>query len=65
MAMKSDSDLRHDVRERIMTVIKRQGAFDGSAIEFAVEGPTVRLSGEVLGWNERKMAENSTWSIPA
>lgn len=53
-----------DVRERIMAAIKRQGALDASAIQVAVDGQTVKLSGEVRGWNERRVAEKAAWSIP-
>ncbi|UIJ46222.1 BON domain-containing protein [Sphingomonas cannabina] len=53
-----------DVRERIMTAIKRQSALDANAISVSVAGHTVKLSGEVHGWNERRVAEQAAWSVP-
>lgn len=53
-----------DVRERIISAFKRSSAIDASAIDIAVDGGTVKLSGRVSGWNERKIAENAAWAAP-
>jgi osmotically-inducible protein OsmY len=53
-----------DVHDRIMSAFKRSSTLDASAINIAVEGSTVKLSGRVHGWNERKIAENAAWSAP-
>ena len=54
----------YDVRERITAAFKRSSTLDSSAINIAVTGGTVKLSGRVHGWNERKVAENAAWSAP-
>ena len=54
----------YDVRERITAAFKRSSSLDASAINIAVTGGTVKLSGRVHGWNERKVAENAAWSAP-
>lgn len=51
-----------DVRDRIMSAFKRSSAVDANAINVAVSGGTVKLSGQAHGWNERKDAENAAWS---
>lgn len=53
-----------DVRERIMAAIKRSSALDAAAIDVRVEGGTVKLSGNVHGWNERRIAEQAAWAAP-
>lgn len=53
-----------DVRERIVAALKRASAADAGAISVSVEGGTVRLSGRVKGWNERKLAEDAAWAAP-
>ncbi len=53
-----------DVRERIMAAFKRSSALDANAIHVTVEGDTVKLSGRVHGWNQRRSAENAAWSSP-
>ena len=54
----------YDVRERIMAAFKRSSTIDAGAINISVDGGTVKLSGSVHGWNERKVAENAAWSAP-
>ena len=54
----------YDVRERITAAFKRSSTLDARAINIAVTGGTVKLSGRVHGWNERKVAENAAWSAP-
>lgn len=53
-----------DVRERIMAAIKRSSALDAASIDVTVEGGTVKLRGNVHGWNERRIAENAAWAAP-
>lgn len=54
----------YDVRERIMSAFKRSSTLDANSISVTVDGGTVKLSGRVHGWNERKVAENAAWSAP-
>ena len=56
--------LSGDVRGRIMSAFQRSSVIDANAIDVSVEGDTVKLSGTVRGWNERKMAENAAWAVP-
>jgi osmotically-inducible protein OsmY len=53
-----------DVRERIMAAIKRSSALDAASIQVSVDGGTVKLRGNVHGWNERRIAENAAWAAP-
>ena len=53
-----------DVRHRIMSAFTRSSALDANALDIAVEGGTVKLSGTVRGWNERRIAENAAWAAP-
>ena len=53
-----------DVRERIVSAFKRSSLIDANSIDVTVQGSTVKLSGRVHGWNERKLAENAAWSAP-
>ena len=53
-----------DVRDRIMAAIKRSSALDAASIQVSVEGSTVKLRGNVHGWNERRIAENAAWAAP-
>jgi osmotically-inducible protein OsmY len=53
-----------DIRERIVSAFKRSSLLDADSIDVDVQGSTVRLSGRVHGWNERKVAERAAWSAP-
>lgn len=53
-----------DVRDRIMAAIKRSAALDAASIDVKVEGGTVKLRGNVHGWNERRIAEKAAWAAP-
>ncbi|MCW3846027.1 BON domain-containing protein [Sphingomonas sp. LB-2] len=53
-----------DVRDRIMAAIKRSAALDAASIDVKVQGSTVKLRGNVHGWNERRIAENAAWAAP-
>ena len=54
----------NDVRERIVSAFKRSSLLDANSIDVTVLGSTVKLSGRVHGWNERKVAEQAAWSAP-
>lgn len=54
----------YDVRERIVSAFQRSSTLDANAIDIKVDGSTVKLSGRVHGWNERKVAENAAWAAP-
>lgn len=53
-----------DVRDRIMAAIKRSSVLDAASIDVRVDGGTVKLRGNVHGWNERRIAENAAWAAP-
>ena len=53
-----------DVRDRIIAAFKRARDLDAAAIQITVDGGTVKLTGNVKGWNERKIAENAAWAAP-
>jgi osmotically-inducible protein OsmY len=53
-----------DVRERIVSALRRSSELDANAINVSVDGGTVKLSGRVKGWNERRVAESAAWSAP-
>jgi osmotically-inducible protein OsmY len=53
-----------DVRERIVSALRRSSELDANAINVSVDGGTVKLSGRVRGWNERRVAESAAWSAP-
>jgi osmotically-inducible protein OsmY len=53
-----------EVRDRIQAAIRRQSALDANAIDVSVSGHTVKLSGAVRGWNERRVAEAAAWAMP-
>jgi osmotically-inducible protein OsmY len=53
-----------DVRERIVAALRRSSELDANAINVSVHGSTVKLSGRVKGWNERRVAESAAWSAP-
>lgn len=53
-----------DIRQRIMSAFNRSSALDANALDISVEGGTVKLSGSVRGWNERRIAENAAWAVP-
>lgn len=55
---------RADIRDRIMAAFKRLSALDAATIDVRVEGGTVKLSGKVHGWNERRIAEQAVWAAP-
>lgn len=54
----------NDVKDRIVSAIKRSADVDASAISVTTEGNTVWLGGEVKGWHERDVAERAAWAAP-
>ena len=64
ISVKAAAPSAYDVRDRISAAMKRSSALDASAIDVAVDGSTVKLSGRVHGWNERKVAESAAWAAP-
>ncbi|WP_404713507.1 BON domain-containing protein [Sphingomonas sp. MMS24-J13] len=64
IAVKQTEPSPIEVRDRIKAAIKRQSMHDADTIEVSVRGHTVRLSGAVRGWNERKVAEQAAWAVP-
>jgi len=53
-----------DVKRNIVDAFRRASELDAHAIRVETDGHTVRLSGEVHGWNERVMAEQAAWCVP-
>lgn len=53
-----------DVKARIRSALSRSAEIDASAIEVAVDGRNVTLTGKVSTWGERNIAESAAWSIP-
>jgi osmotically-inducible protein OsmY len=53
-----------DIRKRIVDAFQRSSAIDANSINVVVENNTVKLSGKVRGWNERKVAESAAWLVP-
>jgi osmotically-inducible protein OsmY len=53
-----------DVRDRIMSALKRSADVDAGSITVLTDGGTVRLSGKVHSWYERQVAERAAWAAP-
>jgi len=53
-----------DVKDRIMSAIKRAADADASSITVQIDGRTARLGGRVKGWYERQVAEHTAWAAP-
>ena len=53
-----------DVKDRIVSALKRQADLDAAAVTVITDGGTVKLSGKVHAWNERSIAERAAWSAP-
>ena len=53
-----------DVRKGIKAAFTRQADLDADAVNIAVEGGKVTLSGHVRAWHERQAAERATWAAP-
>jgi len=53
-----------DVRDRIVSAIKRSADVDAASITVTAADGTVRLGGRVKGWHERDAAERAAWAAP-
>lgn len=56
----SGSDLRRDIK----AAFTRQANLDANAVDVAVDGGKVTLSGHVRAWHERSAAERAAWAAP-
>ena len=54
----------NDVKDRIVSAIKRSADIDASSITVTADGGTVWLGGRVKGWHERDAAERAAWAAP-
>jgi len=53
-----------DVRDRIMSALRRNAELEGGAIRVLVDDDKVTLEGKVSAWSERGVAERAAWSVP-
>lgn len=53
-----------EIHDRIEGAMQRLGLASSDNIAVAAEGSTVTLSGTVVSWRERDVAEGIAWSVP-
>jgi osmotically-inducible protein OsmY len=53
-----------DIRRRIEDAFKRQAGLDAAAVQIAMSGTKVTLSGHVKALHERRLAEQAAWLAP-
>jgi osmotically-inducible protein OsmY len=53
-----------DVSRRIEEALTRQAIREAKHIQIAIDGTTVKLSGNVHSWQEREAAQGVAWSAP-
>ena len=53
-----------DVRKGIQAAFTRQADLDAKAVNIAIDGGKVVLSGHVRAWYERQAAERAAWAAP-
>jgi osmotically-inducible protein OsmY len=53
-----------EIKEKIKSAFLRSATFDSDRINIQVDGSTVRLSGKVGSWAEKKEAEKQAWQAP-
>lgn len=53
-----------DVRDKIVSALKRNAELEGGAIRVSVDDDKVTLEGKVSAWSERGVAERAAWSVP-
>ena len=54
----------HDIGSNIKRAFHRNAEVDAGAINIAVDGSKVTLTGKVRAWSERMAAEQAAWAIP-
>ncbi len=56
---------KSDIRQRVLDALKRHADVEASRISVDVEpGGSVKLSGQVDDWEERRAVERAVWSAP-
>ena len=53
-----------DVKDKILSALKRNAELEADAIRVNVDNDTVTLEGKVKAWSERGIAEHAAWSAP-
>jgi osmotically-inducible protein OsmY len=53
-----------DVGARIQAALERLGLTSADSVAVKAEGSSVTLSGTVVSWHEKDVAENIAWSVP-
>jgi osmotically-inducible protein OsmY len=53
-----------DIRDRIRKALEREVNREAKNLVIEIDGDTVRLSGVVHSWIERRNAERAAWSAP-
>ncbi|HTE26918.1 BON domain-containing protein [Flavitalea sp.] len=53
-----------EIKQKIKSAFLRSATFDSERINVNVDGSTVRLSGKVRSWAEKKEAERQSWLAP-
>lgn len=63
IAVKNSADA-HDISGNIKRAFHRNAEVDAAAIDVAVDGGKVILTGKVRAWRERMAAEQAAWATP-
>ena len=53
-----------DVRNKIMSALKRNAEIEADSVQVSVDGDEVTLEGRVHDWYERVVIERAAWSAP-
>jgi len=62
--MKTDTELRQDVKEKILSAFQRNALLDSRRITVETRGGWVILRGIVRSWGERAEAQWVAWAAP-